>query len=183
MLVGGAPSEGAIASAVPEMFAVHDANGGSNPPAGIVIVKEIDDPLIVPDTVPRPFADVPLSARVTGPVNALPFWVIVHVTVPGPVESVAVPVHVPAMAAGVAPPPLDEGAVLDEDEPPPPPAQPRQTMTAVQTEAATVNRIARRTPLAPPVFTAGTGTEAPAPRRRRRRRGSVRGPRRAGGCR
>lgn len=86
-----------MTTASPLVLVAQAANGASNPPAGIVTVKWTAEPAIVPDTVPRPFADVPMSTSVTVPLKLAPVCVTTHVIVPGPVESVAVPVHVPAM--------------------------------------------------------------------------------------
>jgi hypothetical protein len=51
------------------MLAVHDANGGSKPPAGMLIAKLIDAPETVPETEPRPLIPVPVSVIVTEPEN------------------------------------------------------------------------------------------------------------------
>jgi hypothetical protein len=52
-------------------------------------------PDTVPDTVPVPFAPLPLSVIDIVPENDVPDWVSAHVIRPGPDESVAVPDHNP----------------------------------------------------------------------------------------
>src|SRR5437762_1168618 len=106
-----------MTTASPVVLVEQDANGASNPPAGIVTVKWTAEPAIDPDTVPLPFADVPVSTSVTVPVNVAPDCVTTHVIVPGPVESVAVPAHVPAMftASGVVPVGVVGDGVVGDD--------------------------------------------------------------------
>ena len=108
-----------MTTASPLVLVAQAANGASNPPAGIVTVKWTAEPAIVPDTVPRPFADVPVSTSVTVPLKVAPVCVTTHVIVPGPVESVAVPVHVPAMftASTVVPVGVVGDVGVDDDPP------------------------------------------------------------------
>src|SRR5258708_36499344 len=104
-------------TASPFGLAEHDATGASTPPVGIVTVKGTAEPATVPDTVPRPFADVPVSTSVTVPLKLAPDCVTTHVIVPGPVESVAAPVHVPTMftASTVVPVDVVDDVVVDGD--------------------------------------------------------------------
>lgn len=100
----------------PETVAVHDANGLSNPPAGTVSEKRIDELDRVPETDPRPLIPVAVSVIVTVPENDAADCVSCHVIGPPPDESVAVPLHVPltfsvvveggAGSVGLSPPPL-----------------------------------------------------------------------------
>src|SRR5258708_672549 len=89
-----------MTTASPLVLVAQDANGASNPPAGIVTVKWTAEPAIVPDTVPRPFADVPVSTSVTVPLKVARVRVTSPMMVPGHVESVAVRVHGRAMFRG-----------------------------------------------------------------------------------
>jgi hypothetical protein len=98
---------------LPETVDEHDVYGASKPPAGTDSENCSEDPETVPDTVPRPVTFVLLSTIVNDPENDEPDWVICHVMVPGPEESVALPLHVPFTLAG------DDGSV--GVEPPPPP--------------------------------------------------------------
>jgi hypothetical protein len=85
----------AVAWPVAETLAVQLANGESNPPAGMVIVRRIvEEPETAPVTVPRPPAVV--TDIVTVPVRSAPDWVTCMVIDPGPDESVAVPRQEPA---------------------------------------------------------------------------------------
>jgi hypothetical protein len=98
---------------LPDTVDEHEVYGASKPPAGTDSENCTDDPDTVPDTVPRPEAPVLLSVIVNDPENDEPDCVICHVIVPGPEESVAVPVQVPFTLAGA------DGSV--GLEPPPPP--------------------------------------------------------------
>lgn len=112
---------------LPETVDEHDVYGASKPPAGTDSENCTDDPDTVPDTVPRPDAPVLLSVIVNDPENDEPDCVICHVIVPGPEESVAVPVHVPLTLAGA------DGSV--GLEPPPPPPQPANSASEVSKQA------------------------------------------------
>lgn len=79
---------------------MQDANGLSNPPAGIVIEKRIDAPETVPETDPRPVTPVLVSIIVEVPENDPAVWVSCHAIAPGPVESEAGPLQVPFRSAG-----------------------------------------------------------------------------------
>lgn len=87
-------------SPVPDTVLVQVANGGSSPPAGSAIEKLIDDADTVPETVPCPFTLALVSNIVSVPVKSVLTCVRRHVIWPGPDESEAVPLHVPATSAG-----------------------------------------------------------------------------------
>jgi hypothetical protein len=61
-----------VACPSPETFAEQESNGLSNPPAGRLIEKRIDEPDAVPDTEPRPVTPVAVSTIVIGPENDAP---------------------------------------------------------------------------------------------------------------
>ena len=84
-----------VAVAVPVRSAVHAPHGSSNPPAGIRIENSTAVPDNVPDTEPRPRAPELSSIIVNVPENEEPDCVTCNAMVPGPDESVAVPVHEP----------------------------------------------------------------------------------------
>ena len=90
---------------VPVADVVHDAYGGSNPPAGTDSENCSADPEIVPDTVPRPPTEAPVAMLVAVivmvPENDEPDCVSTQAIVPEPDESDAVPDQVPAMLFGV----------------------------------------------------------------------------------
>ena len=108
---------------LPETVDEHAVYGASNPPAGTDNENCSDDPETDPDTVPRPVTFVLLSVIVNDPENDAPDCVICHVMVPGPEESVALPVHVPFTLAG------DDGSV--GVDPPPPQAVAANSASAV----------------------------------------------------
>jgi hypothetical protein len=112
---------------LPETVDEHAVYGASNPPAGTESENCTDDPETVPDMVPRPATLVLLSVSVNDPENDEPDCVICHVIVPGPEESVALPVQVPFRLAG------EDGSV--GVEPPPQPAVAADSTIAVSTQA------------------------------------------------
>lgn len=95
---------------------MHDANGLSNPPAGIAIEKRIDEPDTVPETDPRPVIPVAVSVIVTVPANDVSACVSCQDIGPPPDESVAEPVHVPLRLTDVE---GVEGCVGVVEPPPP----------------------------------------------------------------
>jgi hypothetical protein len=105
--------------ASPENVALQDANGLSNPPAGMAIEKRIDDPDTVPEIDPRPLMPVPVSVMVTVPEIAVLDCVSCHVITPPPDESVAGPLQLPLTFTVVG---CGEGSVGPSELPPPPQA-------------------------------------------------------------
>jgi hypothetical protein len=86
---------------LPEAIAEQPANGPSKPPVGTVNVNCSDVPDMVPETDPRPVTFVVRSVIVSDPENDESDCVSCQVMVPGPVESLALPLHVPFTFAGV----------------------------------------------------------------------------------
>ena len=113
---------------LPETVDEHDVYGAPNPPAGIDNENCSDVPETVPETVPRPETFVLVSVIVNDPENDEPDWVICHVIVPGPEESVALPLHVPLILAGA------DGSVGVEPPPPPQAAVSRATAVSMETQ-------------------------------------------------
>ena len=81
----------------------------------MVIVSRMALPVSVPARAPRPVIDVPVTLMVTVPDTLLPDCVTCIVIEPGPDESVAVPLHEPAMFSELDG--AEDGAEGD-DEPP-----------------------------------------------------------------
>lgn len=128
----------ADAIAVPETVALQAPYGASNPPAGTAIENCTDVPVRVPLTVPRPVAPVSVSVITSEPENDAPDCVNCQVIWPGPDESLAVPVHVPATSAVVG-----DGVVgPDEDES----LEHAATAKQVTDAARTMKRRAENTP-------------------------------------
>ena len=116
---------------------MQDAYGLSNPPAGMLIEKWIEELDREPDNAPRPLTVVLVSVIVTVPVNDASLCVTTHTIWPGPDESAAVPRHVPLTLTGA------DGAVgdgeagwVDDIADPPPPLQ-------APVETSAMRRIAR----------------------------------------
>jgi hypothetical protein len=89
--------------AVPEALAVHDAYVPPNPPAGMASENEIEEPDALPETVPVPVILAVVSVMLSVPENVVPLCVSCQVICPGPLESIAVPLHFPARSNGLAP--------------------------------------------------------------------------------
>ncbi len=100
------------ATAVPETVVLQVSYGLSNPPAGTDSENSNAVPEMVPVTVPRPVAPVPVSDIWNEPENDAPDWVNCQAICPGPDESLAVPVHPPETLAGFG----DGATGSDEDE-------------------------------------------------------------------
>ena len=89
---------------VPVTLTEQVANGLSKPPAGTAIENVMDDPEIVPETVPRPVYPVLVSVSVMVPENDVDEAVVTCQTMaPGPDESEAGPLQVPPRLAEPGP--------------------------------------------------------------------------------
>ena len=90
--------------AVPEALAVHDAYVPPNPPAGMASENETEEPDTLPETVPVPVTLAVVSVIVSVPENITPLCCVTcQVICPGPLESVAVPLHFPVRSNGGGP--------------------------------------------------------------------------------
>jgi hypothetical protein len=85
-------------AAVPVIVAPQVGNPNIDP-AGTWTVNDNDVPDAVPDSVPVKLTIPSSVAAVTGPDSEEPDWEIVHVILPLPVESEAVPEYVPLRLA------------------------------------------------------------------------------------
>src|SRR5439155_20084671 len=103
--------------ASPVALAVHDGCV-SNPPAGIAIVRRIDDPETVPDTVPLAVRPVTVSAIVSVPGSDVPVCVSFRTIAPAPLASDARPLHVPLTSAAAPGVGAGDGCGVGPDDPP-----------------------------------------------------------------
>jgi hypothetical protein len=86
------PDEDAVAD--PVRVTVH-VDCPDTPPAGTAIENVRLVPVSVPVSVPLNALTLDVVPAATLPATAVPFWVRLHVIVPGPDESIAFPTYVP----------------------------------------------------------------------------------------